>query len=617
MKYVNIDNKISDISEDAILITGDFNKIKNDNRDYILHVSPATFMFLKFDRNLDLNKIKVCFDKTFNENNLFEFKRIIKPKRLDDNNLGHQCSQLFKRITKPRQLEGEVYFTLKTQKQNGYMLLDNNTNPFLCYRNFPNSMPMLGAEIWILVAQNDETDYQFTMEKQVSPEQIKFTKKGKTIKKRLFDDTYIYYNISGNKRKYKRVIFSFPSIAKPPVSFKFWNFSNRVSEGDLVIAFSDWYGNFGSYMMKNDKKEDISVYIREVIEELYNQYVKKDTQVVFTGISKGGWIANYFAQYFEVDQLWVTVPQMDIEHSFLDVIKLNSAYRLNLIYFFKDDDMSKYEQTKLNGKYNQYVFSDLDYPSDKDFGKTFEYDYAIIKRDKHNAVNLNTMQAWFPKGESKQTDLNIKMFKVNNNLNFNIKSPECSYAEEYRKYVSLISCKKTSLHAEMAYTVFNTFVSENRISSIFPEFIEYYNEPLKFEIYTKEHSYIGDIPAITLEAESQLPNFNICAYISNIQFDDENICFIYEIECDTLEKITNMHFVVRKIFYNKLPIGAKEVKIPKSALRYKKMELNIHLTIDGYEILLPFDFTRFNANNTLRKEAKFSIKDGWLLNLDM
>lgn len=59
----------------------------------------------------------------------------------------------------------DVYFTLKTSNKNGYMLLDDNTNPFLCYRGLDNSMQMSGTEIWILVAKGEQFDYQFSEDK--------------------------------------------------------------------------------------------------------------------------------------------------------------------------------------------------------------------------------------------------------------------------------------------------------------------------------------------------------------------------------------------------------------------------------------------------------------------
>lgn len=592
MKYINIDNNERTEDSNDILVTGDFSKIKNDNRNYILHVSPATFMFLRFDRDLELSNIKVCFEDKLDINNLYEFKPIVNTK-----------------------LTVDEYFTLKTKMKNGYMLLDNNTNPFLCYRGLENSMPMSGPEIWVLVVEGEELEYQFTEEKQISHVQATYNKKGMMIREQLFNDTYLYYNISGNTESYKRVLFSFPSIAAPPVNFRFFDFPDRISEDDLVIAFSDWYGNFGTYMMKNDRREDISSYIREGVRNLYNQYVNEDTEVIFLGFSKGGWIANYFARDFEVDQLWITVPQMDIEHSFSDVIKLNSSYRLNLIYFFKDEDMSKYIHTKLNGKYNQYVYSDLDYASDKGFGKTFAYDRAVVKRTEHNLVNIPVLRAWFQKGESEEIKPEITLFKVNNNLNFNIKVEECQYSPSYRKFASFITCQKTCLDAEMLPTPQNTFVSNNTVDTIFPEHINYYNEPLKLEIYTEDHLYYGNIPPISLDIENNLPDFHIKAYILDITYDEESLHFNYEITCDDLEKMKTLHFVAGTIFFNRLPLGPKGIKtFPKTALKYKSLELGMHIGIENYEILLPFDFSKFKGDNMLKRYTDFYIKDGKLMN---
>lgn len=590
----HIDNDIRVDGENLPIITGDFSKIKNDNRNYILHVSPSTFMFLKFNRDLNLENIKVCFEQKFNENKLCSFKQIVN-----------------------ESIEN-TYFTLKTKNNNGYMLLDDNTNPFLCYRGLENSMPVSGSKVWILVEDGDDFDYKFTENKIISKAQIEFINKGLTKRRVLFDDTYIYYNISGKKKRYKRVIFSFPSVANPPVNFRFWDFNDRISKNDMVIAFSDWYGNFGTYMMKNDKKEDISSHVRKAIGELYAQYVKPRTEVIFVGISKGGWIANYFAQFFKVDQLWVTVPQLDIEHSFSDVISLNSSYRLNLIYFFKDDDMSKYVQTKLHGNYNQYVYSDLDYASDKEYGKAFLYDRAIVKRDEHSLVNLQTIQAWFPKGKSRQIKADVKMFKVNNNLNFNIKTRECVFTKEFRQYVPLITCKNTSVHAELEFTPSNTFVSNNKVNSIFPEYIKYHDELLSLELYAKDHSYFSKIPEITPNVENNLPNINIKAYLLEINNKGEKLEFNYEVECDESYEISNMHFVFGTRFYNKLPVGRKGTKeFSKTTLGHKKLELAMHIVVDDYEVILPFDFSKFKSNDDLKRETNFCIEKGLLINLDM
>ncbi len=595
MKFINIDTNEKPTDTSSVLVTGDFSKIKNDGREYILHVTPATFMFLAFTSELDLTKIKVCFDKVVTSSNLFQFTQIINSK-----------------------LTNYAYFTLKPKGKNGYMLLDNNTNPFLCYRNLPNSMPISGSEVWVLVAEGDDFDYLFTDEKVVSQEQKQHTKYGTMIKEKLFDDTYIHYNLSGNKTSYKRVIFSFPSIANPPINFRYWEFSSRISDDDLVIAFCDWYGNFGTYMMKNDKREDISSYVRNVITEVYNQYVLEDSEVVFTGVSKGGWIANYFAQDFNVDQLWATVPQMDIEHSFSDVIKLNSSYRLNLIYFFKDDDMNKYRLDKLHGNYNQYVFSDLDNASDNNYGRKQEYDYAIIKRDEHNLVNRPTLNAWFPKGKSKETIVQTKLFKVNNNLNFNIKAQECTFTKEYRKYVPFINCGKTSLFGNMAFAPNKTFISDNNIDTIFPDFINYYDEDLQFKIYAEDYSLTAKLAQISKVEEERLVNFDVTSYITDIKYDDENLYFNYEVEVSGEHNVSSLNLIAGTIFYNKLGnelIGVK--KFTKKVLAYKRLELHMYLVIDGYQVVVPFDFTKFTNNEQLKKNTNFEIKDKCLINLNM
>lgn len=63
MKSINIDNNARTEDTNDILVTGDIYKIKNDGRNYVLHISAPTFKFLRLDRGLDLSKIKVCFEE--------------------------------------------------------------------------------------------------------------------------------------------------------------------------------------------------------------------------------------------------------------------------------------------------------------------------------------------------------------------------------------------------------------------------------------------------------------------------------------------------------------------------------------------------------------------------
>lgn len=100
----------------------------------------------------------------------------------------------------------------------------------------------------------------------------------------------------------------------------------------------------------------------------------------------------------------------------------------------------------------------------------------------------------YVKEDSENVVPEITMFKVNNNLNFNIKVENCECSQKHRKFTPFITCQKTSLDAEMIVTPSNTFVSNNAVDSIFPEYINYYNEPLKLEIYTMNHVYNSNIP---------------------------------------------------------------------------------------------------------------------------
>lgn len=121
----------------------------------------------------------------------------------------------------------------------------------------------------------------------------------------------VKYRHKNRKYDFDHVIFVFSGFMNRKIAI--YDFENALNECpcDVIWIDDDFLGDFSYYLCKNmdfDIEHAVQEFIFEKIKELG---VNKD-KVTFTGFSKGGSAALYHAIKCDIDNIVITVPQMNI-----------------------------------------------------------------------------------------------------------------------------------------------------------------------------------------------------------------------------------------------------------------------------------------------------------------
>lgn len=302
-------------------------------------------------------------------------------------------------------LEGfdKAYINVLTSKFDGYLLVNNKTQFVYCLTELFVSLPTSYSQCYLLIPVDrtiDDYQISYSQSKQFSKEQLEYDERH-NVRKVTVNETDFYLSISGNTDSYKRIIFSFPSITLKPATFKTYEISRYIDpETDLVIAISDRFGVTGSYMLRDDYNNSIVESVKLLIENMLETYNGIDKEVIFFGISKGGFIANYYAQFFDVDKLSITCPQMSLESYVVHAGERGYPHSVNFLYFFGKEDLSQYQFEKFNAKWSQYIYSPLDVFSDCGIGSKRVATKSVLAMKKHTEIAFNTRYLSVPQSDN-------------------------------------------------------------------------------------------------------------------------------------------------------------------------------------------------------------------------
>lgn len=302
-------------------------------------------------------------------------------------------------------LEGSdmAYVNVLTSKFDGYLLVKNKTQFVYCLTELFVSLPTSNSKCYLLIPTNatiDDYQISYSQSKQVSKEQVEYDERH-NVRKLTINETDFYLSISGNTDNFKRIIFSFPSITLKPATFKTYEISRYIDpETDLVIAISDRFGVTGSYMLRDDYNNSIVESVKLLIKNMLDTYNAADKEVIFFGISKGGFIANYYAQFFDIDKLSITCPQMSLESYVVHAGERGYPHSVNFLYFFGKEDLSEYQFEKFNAKWSQYIYSPLDVFSDCGVGSKRVATENVLAMKKHTEIAFNTRYLSVPQSDN-------------------------------------------------------------------------------------------------------------------------------------------------------------------------------------------------------------------------
>lgn len=181
-------------------------------------------------------------------------------------------------------------------------------------------------------------DRYYTNAQKVYNEKLKIQKEKSSIES---TEREIYYSISGNINKPKRLIVTFPGFAAPhkEVSYliiKYSTLEKQLNPEDfLLVAFQDNYLSSGSYMLMDDNGNDLTKAVINKISSLLVELHLTDSDLLMFGASKGASTAAYYGTFFRDAKMILCVPQMNL--SMYNVYRPDNVW--NMVQRINDSEL--------------------------------------------------------------------------------------------------------------------------------------------------------------------------------------------------------------------------------------------------------------------------------------
>ncbi|QMV52381.1 hypothetical protein [Ewingella americana] len=201
----------------------------------------------------------------------------------------------------------------KVKLQVGTSIIEASGRAGKWYTNIPTEK-IKREEISLLDNGDQRCELVFTDEKLFHPDQVIFDKKY-NIKKHSLQDENIYYSLSGEKVRPKKILITFPGVSN------FDNINYRLSamtslqsrlKDILILAFQDREGVFGNYMFETESGYPIKSIGISLINGLADRYGLTDSDLIFYGNSKGASIALKYIEKYKNSHFFIDIPQLDL-----------------------------------------------------------------------------------------------------------------------------------------------------------------------------------------------------------------------------------------------------------------------------------------------------------------
>lgn len=229
------------------------------------------------------------------------------------------------------------------------------------------------------------------------PDQHTFDKRY-NIQTHIFNDTTLYYSLSGNTECPKKILVTFPGVSN------FDNVNYRLSaltslqdrlKDTLILALQDKEGVYGNYLYKDVNGSLFKPVVVSLISGLKSSFGLLDHDIIFYGNSKGGTIAIDYIEAYPESFFFIDIPQLDL----YNYLSQNALMR----YSLGEDARKKYNFIKylpsVSNKRVTYSFAEEDIDASRNLPMSMfsKINVVMLKDMPHSGAAMQLVKRQFSK----------------------------------------------------------------------------------------------------------------------------------------------------------------------------------------------------------------------------
>lgn len=229
------------------------------------------------------------------------------------------------------------------------------------------------------------------------PDQHTFDKRY-NIQTHIFNDTTLYYSLSGNTESPKKILVTFPGVSN------FDNVNYRLSaltslqdrlKDTLILALQDKEGVYGNYLYTDVNGSSFKPVVVSLISGLKSNFGLIDNDIIFYGNSKGGTIAIDYIEAYPESFFFIDIPQLDL----YNYLSQNALMR----YSLGEDARKKYNFIKylpsVSNKRVTYSFAEEDIDASRNLPMSMfsKINVVMLKDMPHSGAAMQLVKRQFSK----------------------------------------------------------------------------------------------------------------------------------------------------------------------------------------------------------------------------
>lgn len=248
------------------------------------------------------------------------------------------------------------------------------------------------------LAESDEScQLLLSDEKLYHPDQYTFDERY-NIQKHIFNNTTIYYSLSGNVENPQKILVTFPGVSN------FDNVNYRLSaltslqerlKDTLILALQDKEGVYGNYLYKDSNGSPFRPVVVSLISGLKSKFRLVDHDIIFYGNSKGGTIAIDYIEAYPDSFFFIDIPQLDL----YNYLSQNALMR----YSLGEEARKKYNFIRylpsINNKRVTYSFAENDIDASRNLPMSMfsKINVVMLKDMPHSGAAMQLVKRQFSK----------------------------------------------------------------------------------------------------------------------------------------------------------------------------------------------------------------------------
>lgn len=246
-----------------------------------------------------------------------------------------------------------------------------------------------------LAISDESCELLLSDDKLYHPDQNTFDKRY-SIQTHIFNETTLYYSLSGNIENPKKILVTFPGVSN------FDNVNYRLSaltslqdrlKDTLILALQDKECVYGNYLYKDSDGSLFKPVVVSLISGLKSKFGLLDHDIIFYGNSKGGTIAIDYIETYPESFFFIDIPQLDL----YNYLSQNALMR----YSLGEDARNKYHFIKylpsVNNKRVTYCFAENDIDASRNLPMSMfsKINVVMLKDMPHSGAAMQLVKRQF------------------------------------------------------------------------------------------------------------------------------------------------------------------------------------------------------------------------------